>query len=116
MSWPPTLEQLKEDQKVPLDDTRDDERYQSNLDAAVAWIERVRPQFNYNADPLDTRPAPSDDHVLGTIRLAARWFTRPRSPDGLVSMNDLGTARVSSFDPDIDRMLRIGRYAKAVIG
>lgn len=116
MSWPPTLEHLKNDQKVDLEDTRDDERYQDNLDAAVSEVQRVRPQFNYDNDPLSLLPVPGADHVLGTIRLAARWFTRGRSPDGIVSLADAGTGRITSYDPDIDRMLRIGRFAKAVIG
>ncbi|MEC3975091.1 hypothetical protein [Amycolatopsis sp. H20-H5] len=116
-TWPPTLATLKLDQKVKDADERDDQRYQSNLDAAVAFVERVRPRFNYTADPLSRYPAPTADLVLGTIRLAARWYTRPRSPDGMVNLGaDLGSARVASFDPDIDRLLRIGRHAVAVIG
>lgn len=116
MSWPPTLDQMKIDQKVDLDDTRDDVRFQMNLDAAVSEVQRVRPQFNYDNDPLSTLPEPGPDHVLGTIRLAARWSTRSRSPDGIVTLADVGTGRVTSYDPDIDRQLRIGRFAKAVIG
>jgi hypothetical protein len=115
MDWPPTLAQLKDDQKIAPTDTLDDTRYQTNLDAAVAEVERVRPQFNYTADPLSTLPAPTAAHVLGTIRLAVRWYTRTRSPDGMVNLGDLGTGRVTSFDSDIDRMLRIGRFAVAVV-
>jgi hypothetical protein len=30
-------------------------------------------------------------------------------------MGEMGTARVTSFDPDIDRLLRIGRHRGPVI-
>ncbi|QWF81139.1 hypothetical protein [Amycolatopsis sp. CA-230715] len=117
-TWPPTLAQLKNDRKVPLDDTRDDERYTRCLDAAVAFVELHRPRFNYADDPLSTLPAPTADLVLGTLRLAGRWITRQASPDGMLNMGgDLGgAARVTSGDADIDRLLRIGRFAVAVIG
>lgn len=110
--WPPTLEQLKGDLRIPLDNERDDVELQQDLDAAVVVVERVRSDLDYTADPmlLDTVPRPDSDLVLGTIRLAGRWNARRRSPDGLVAMAELGTARVPSFDPDIERLLQIGRY------
>jgi hypothetical protein len=84
------------------------------LDAAVSFVERVRPGFNYQADPLSDAPAPTPDLALGTLRLAGRWYTRRRSPDGLVTMGgDLGSARIPSFDPDIERLLGIGRFKGA---
>jgi hypothetical protein len=50
------------------------------------------------------------------VRLASRWHTRRRSPDALIEMGELGASRVPSFDPDIDRLLRIGRHALPVVG
>jgi hypothetical protein len=117
-TWPPTLDELKTDLKIDLNDTRDDVRLASDLAAAVAFVERVRPAFRYDQydpDQFD-KPEVTADHWLGTVRLAGRWNDRRRSPDGTISMGDLGTSRVSSFDPDIDRMLRIGRHAKAKVG
>jgi hypothetical protein len=116
MTWPPTLDALKLDAKVKDADTRDDERYQANLDAAVSFVERARPRFNYTADPASSFPDPTPDLILGTIRLAARWYSRAKSPEGVISLGELGTSRVSSFDPDIDRLLRIGRHAPPVVG
>ena len=52
---------------------------------------------------------------LGTVRLAGRWYTRRRSPDGLIATADFGASRIPSFDADIERLLKIGRYAKPVI-
>lgn len=115
MAWPPDLPALKADMRIDLDDTRDDERLQQMLDAAVAYVERVKAaRFNFAADPLSDLPEPTADIVTGTLRLAGRWHTRRRSPDGLVDMGELGSGRVPSVDPDIERLLGIGRFAPAV--
>lgn len=112
-----TLADLKNEMGIDEDDTRDDERLTRNLDAAVAFVERVRRgQINFDEDPLVDLPAPTADLKLGTLMLARRWHTRGRSPDGLVAMGEMGSARVVSFDPDIDRLLRLGRHARAVVG
>ncbi|MEV6646049.1 phage head-tail connector protein [Amycolatopsis sp. NPDC051371] len=113
-TWPPPLEDLKADMNVP--DNQDDALLQANLDAAVAFVERVRSDVDYGNFPLPGAKLPSADLALGTIRLAARWFTRKRSPEALVDMGELGTARIPSFDADIDRLLRIGRSARAIVG
>jgi hypothetical protein len=110
VDWPPALPALKEDLKIAEGDTRDDDRLTTVLDAAVSFVEGVRPEFNFDADPLSESPAPTADLVLGTIRLAGRWHTRRRSPDALIQMAELGAARIPSFDPDIDRLLGIGKY------
>lgn len=98
-----TLEELKNDQT--LDDTlspRDDEALQRALDAAVSWVMEHRPDLDYHGDW--TVP----EHVrLGTLRLAARWFVRRISPDGLVNMGQLGSGQVMTVDPDIYMQLGI---------
>jgi hypothetical protein len=111
MAWPPTLEELKADQKIPVD--TDDDSLQVNLDAAVAFVEAVRTDLDFSAEPEGK--APNAQVILGTIRLAARWFTRRRSPEALVDAGELGSARVPSFDPDIERLLSIGRYRGPVV-
>ncbi|HET6291016.1 MAG TPA: hypothetical protein VFG15_30265 [Amycolatopsis sp.] len=111
MLWPITLDKLKRDLKIPLDDERDDVELQDQLDAAVYFIRRVRAgSFNFDGDPMSTLDEPTPDLCLGVVRLAGRWFTRRRSPDALIAMADAGSARVPSFDPDIDRLLGIGKY------
>lgn len=111
MTWPPTLDELKADRKIDLDDIRDDEALQQELDAAVSFVERVRPDFNYTEDALSDAPAPTADIRLGSIRLAGRWYIRRNSPDGLVFQGqDLGSSRIPGVDPDIERLLGIGRY------
>lgn len=115
MVWPPTLEALKLDMDIDISDTRDDEVLQTQLDAAVAFVESVRPRINYRNDLLSDYPEPEPDLVLGTLRLAGRWYTRRRSPEGLVAMGEMGSARIPAFDSDIEKLLRIGRWAKAVV-
>jgi hypothetical protein len=117
-TWPPVLSELKLDMKIDPTDIRDDGRLQQTLDAAVAFVERVRPVYQY--DLLDAAqfglPAPTDDVRLGTLRLAGRWHVRRRSQDGMIFVSqELGSARVPSFDADIERLLGIGRFAKPVI-
>lgn len=117
-TWPPTLDELKTDMKLSttqVDAARDAELSQV-LDAAVAFVQRVRPVFKYEPGNPDqfSLPEPTADHVLGTLRLAGRWDTRRRSPDGLIAMAELGATRVTSYDVDIDRLLRIGRFAPMV--
>ncbi len=102
--------------KIDASDTRDDDRLQVVLDAAVTFVQRVRPRFNYTGEPAATYPEPAYDLILGTLRLAGRWHQRRRSPDALVQMAELGASRVPSFDPDIERLLRIGRHAYPVVG
>lgn len=111
ISWPPVLADLKADLEVS--DDRDDAELQTQLDAAVGFVQRVRADVDFDGSDPDL-PAPTSDLVLGTVRLAARWYTRRRSPAALLEMGELGSSRIPSFDPDIDRMLGIGRYRKSV--
>jgi hypothetical protein len=111
--WPPTLADLKEDMKIKADDTRDDADLQLNLDAAVAHVVDVRNDLDFLRDEGDPRPKPTPAHFLGTLRLAARWSSRRRSPDGMIVAGELGSARVASYDPDIEQLLGVGRYMQS---
>jgi hypothetical protein len=119
MSWPPTISDLKSVMVIDPFDVREEFRLAGALDAAVAFVERARPVYNYTDAPVFTTgadglpvevPVPTADLILGTLMLALRWKTRSRSPDGLVNMGELGVGRVPSFDTDIDRLLQIGRF------
>ena len=114
--WPPTLDELKQDRSIPLHDQRDDERLSQVLDAAVAFVQRIHAgRYNFDDESGATVPDVPDDVRLGTLRLAGRWHIRRRSPDALVQMAEMGSSRVPSFDPDIDRLLRIGRFGLPVV-
>jgi hypothetical protein len=117
--WPPTLAQLKVDGEI--DHNRDDAKLSQELGAAVAYVERVRRGSLEFTGLLTEDEAAAlglvlvdADTRLGTIRLALRWQARGRSPDGMVASPDLGSVRVSTGDSDIDRMLRVGRFAGPV--
>lgn len=98
-----SLEELKNDQTLDANLTaRDDEALQRALDAAMEWVMDHRTDIDYHGAwsvPRYIR--------LGTIRLAARWFVRRISPDGLVNMGQLGTGNVMTVDPDIYQQLGI---------
>lgn len=114
-TWPPSLAELKVDAGIGPDDTRDDAVLSQNLDAAVDFVERVhRTRYQFVEESGSTLPTPDVAMCLGTIRLARRWKERRLSVDALVQMGELGAARIPSFDPDIERQLRIGRYAPPV--
>lgn len=123
MAWPPTVDELKLDMagsSTPGLSPKPDEnaRLQQTLDAAVAFVERARPEFRYDTtNPGQAqRPEPTADLRLGTLRLAGRWHIRRRSPDGMITAPDFPGSRVTSFDNDIDRLLRIGRHQKPRVG
>ena len=116
MTWPPSLSDVKVDLRI--DDTVDDDALNACLSAAIDFVEeRHGGAYNFagDADPFSTLPSVPSSVRLGTVRLAGRWFTRRRSPDGLISSADFGASRIPSFDSDIERLLKIGRYAKSVI-
>ncbi len=113
--WPPLLADLKTDMQVDISDTRDDVALAQVLAASISFIEGVHSEtYDFGQESGSDLPAPDETLALGVCRLAARWHTRRRSPDALVSMGELGSGRVPSFDTDIDRMLRIGRFAPPV--
>lgn len=118
--WPPQLEDLKVDLKIAPSDTRDDVLLQTDLDAAVAYVERERRgDFNFlgvTTGTLATKPLPNSDVRMGTVRLAGRWSARRRSPDGLIDAgNEFGTSRIPRDDTDIQRQLGIGPFRDPMV-
>ncbi|MCF7548904.1 hypothetical protein [Pseudonocardia sp. WMMC193] len=115
MIWPPSLNDLKDEMGVRWDDHRDDDPLYWALRAACTYVERVRDDLDFTMDTTIVEDVVYRDLWVGTLRLAQRWYERRKSPAGLTSMADMGGVRVPSVDPDIDRMLRIGRYRRPVI-
>ncbi|MFI5561509.1 head-tail connector protein [Amycolatopsis japonica] len=111
--WPPTLDALKAD--LGIDDTRDDAVLTEELNSAIAYVMRMRTDLDFTYDTLDERPKPDADLTLGTLRLAARWHARRKSPEGIIDASEYGVARISAYDTDIERLLGIGRYKRPVI-
>jgi hypothetical protein len=116
MSWPPSLSDVKIDLRI--DDTDDDDALTACLSAAIEFVEeRHGGTYNFvgESGPFSPLPDVPSSVRLGTVRLAGRWYIRRRSPDGLISSADFGASRIPSFDSDIERLLKIGRYAKPVV-
>lgn len=113
--WPPTLDRLKQD--LGITDDRDNAVLAEQLAAAVAFVERTH-AGRLEFDPVfgvSGLPAPGAEMELGTLRLAGRWWSRRRSPDGVISMGEVGTQNIPGFDSDLERMLEMGRYGGSVI-
>lgn len=115
VSWPPTLTALK--RHMGVNDDHDDAVLQDKLNAAVAFVQDQH-DGRYEFDTtfgLSDLPLPHQDMVEGTLMLARRLYERRNSPQGLITMGDLGSASIPGFDLDIERMLRLGRYAGSMI-
>lgn len=75
--------------------------------AAVAWVTSagVAPPAPALGDPAVSAP----EVELGTIMLAARWYARRTSTQGIASFGDLGVSYVIRHDPDVAQLLGLGR-------
>lgn len=117
--WPPQLLDFKTHLGIP--DNRDDAALTQVLDAAAALVEReLWGDFDFDGGELDEAghplPTPTPDVTTGVLYQAARWWSRRRSPDGLVvDASELGSARVPSLDSDIERMLGVGRWRRPMV-
>lgn len=121
MPWPPELQDLRG--YVGVSDNRDDVTLRSALDAAIDYVagpEGVRAgEFNFSGVTTGAEsllPEPTAKVAQGTLLYAFRLHNRRRSPDGTVDMGELGTARIPSNDPDIERLLGIGRWRPPMVG
>lgn len=85
--------------------------------AAAATVERVRPDLVVvDASGSASFPVADPDVVQGALLLAARIYARKGSPQGLASYGDFGPAPITRLDPDIERLLSVGRYARPAVG
>jgi hypothetical protein len=113
--WPPELQDLKD--YVGVSDNRDDATLAAALQAAVDYVSGVLAgSYNFTGDVLSVLAEPGAAVVQGTLLYAFRLHNRRRSPDGTVDMGELGTARIPSNDPDIERLLGIGRWRPPMVG
>jgi hypothetical protein len=54
--------------------------------------------------------------VQAGVLAAARLYARRSSPAGLASYAEFGAAEVLRLDPDVARLLGVGRYAPPAVG
>lgn len=112
--WPPSIMDLRLDMQRDGQVDVTDQALEQVLSAAISYVQDVkrdRVNFGLGDESESGRSDPVYRYILGTLRLAERWHSRRLSLDGLLNMGDQGAARVGSGDIDIDRMLRIGRFA-----
>jgi hypothetical protein len=57
-----------------------------------------------------------EDHVRGTVMLAARLWRRRNSPEGVATFTADGAVYVQRNDPDIALLLQLGQHAPPVVG
>lgn len=123
--WPPTLEDLKDDEEIPQEDEVDDAALKRRLDASIRFVERVRRDLFFTAEdgvlvePVEFREEgekEAETVILGTLMMASRLFARRRSREAILWMAETGTTRVPFDDGDIARLLRIGRHQRMLLG
>lgn len=95
--------------------------------AAAGYCQRVRGDLfvpTYT-DPLDPTTPVVDvvlvDSLGGDVQLAGilaagRLWARRSSPAGLASFGEFGAAEIIRLDPDVDRLLGLGRHAAPAVG
>lgn len=102
------LPDVKDQLRIDGDDATDDTLITRAIGAAEIEVGRARPDAA--ADP-----AGHQDVYLAGVMLAARLVRRRNSPAGIESFGD-SVSFVASFDPDMDRFLRRGRYRFPGVG
>lgn len=104
---------------LPVDVSSSDGAHGARL-AAAAYVRRVRPDlFGLAADgvtALTPDPVAHADVVQAGQLVAARLWARRGSPTGLASFGEFGPGAIRSVDPDVERLLGIGRSAAPVVG
>lgn len=83
--------------------------------AAAAYVERNRPDLLTLVELTPTY-LPTPEVFEGALLLTARLHARKASPTGLASYGEFGPAAVLRFDPDVERLLGVGRYAPPAVG
>jgi hypothetical protein len=100
-------------------DSTDDDLVTAAAAMAEPYVERCRPEWA-GIDATDPdNPVhvylPDAETYQGAVMYAAREYRRRNSPAGIETFGD-ATSFVSRFDPDIERALQTGSYARPVVG
>jgi hypothetical protein len=90
-----------------------DRRHLDQITAAVnvmvpGTVPRVRELL-----PAEHWPA---DVLSAALIMAARLFARRNSPTGVAAYTDAGPSYVARWDPDLERLLLIGSWARPQVG
>jgi hypothetical protein len=96
-----------------LSESIDDEAMQQFCNGAASYVEGRRGDL-FVGDPAAFAPTPSVQ--LGAALLAYRFYSRRTSPLGVIGFTEDGAAGILKDDPDIARLLGIGRHGAFVFG
>lgn len=102
--------------RLNAQDTGDDDLLTAVAAMAEPYVQRCRPEWLLPdpADPAQLSYQPDAETYQGGVMYAAREFRRRNSPAGIETFGD-ATSFVARFDPDIDRALMTGSYARPVV-
>lgn len=83
--------------------------------AAAQLVRRARPDL---FDATTVPPTvPTDAAVIyGGQLLTARLWARRGSPAGIATFGEFGPGAILRLDPDVERLLGVGRYAPPRVG
>lgn len=108
MDWPITQADVEGYLGVPPAGAPDQLAMTRAADAVSAWCQR------HGLVAVDPVPSEVDGDVgLGAIMLAARWYGRRSSVNGIAGFGDVGVAYVMRNDPDVAALLGIGKPSVA---
>jgi hypothetical protein len=108
-----TLEDYKTWARIDPTDTTDDVAIAEAVAAAMEALE-IRAPVAFAVDEAgEPLPVPSSVHQSGLL-LTNRLMARRNSPDGIVGVSDMGTARVLSYDADITAL--VSPWTEMVVG
>lgn len=108
---PLTVEGVKD--WLRIGDSADDELIGWALEGTLAHVARL-PFIQAQPMPKDPDTWHSDAR-LGTLMLAARSYRRRNTPGGLEPLGDT-VFYTPQYDPDIERLLRVGKRAAPAVG
>ena len=99
-----TVAEYKAWARIDPGDVADDAAISEAVDASqeAIWL---RAPAAFAVDEAGTAlPVPRGVHEAGLL-VANRLVSRRNSPDGIVGVSDMGTARIASYDADVSALL-----------
>jgi len=101
MAWPVTLSDVQAYLGYEASDPADADAMTLAAKAATEWI----------AAAVTVADEPGPAVQLAGRMLAGRWYQRRTSPQGLASFQELGVSMIIRSDPDVARLLGLGKPA-----
>jgi len=96
--------------RIDTPDVSDDALVVAVAAQTEPYVARCRPEFINEDGTYD----PDAETYRGAVMYAAREYRRRNSPSGIEAFGDV-TSFVARYDPDIDRALQTGVYARPVV-